>query len=316
MPTPWSSPRGDHALLELDAHAVERTIQGLSAYIIADDVAIEDRSDTSHRLALHGVGAASLLASVCIPEAGSASVNDLAPDHAGRYRIAETSAIIWRHDTTGDPGYELAIDASQAASVYALLAEPIETGSTDRPNRAFGRVSTAHADHPRAVRMGWHAYNIARIEAGTPLYYLDFGPDSLPHEAGEATLKDRVSFKKGCYPGQEIVARMQSLGHPKQKIVALEFPGLPEPTPDSPPPQPITGSVITESADPAGEPIGAVTSSTLSPMLGSRPVCFAMVKFKHTTPGAALHAHGTTEAGAPLALTAKVRDSLVFWRRP
>src|SRR6185436_21150893 len=71
-----------------------------------------------------------------------------------------------------------------------------------------------------ARRIGWHAYNIARLEAGWPIFNIDFGPDSLPHETG--VLNDRVSFKKGCYLGQEVVARMQSLGHPKQRLVGLK----------------------------------------------------------------------------------------------
>ena len=63
--------------------------------------------------------------------------------------------------------------------------------------------------------------NAARIEAGTPLYNLDFGPTSLPHES--AIVDQRVRFDKGCYLGQEVVARMQSLGHPTQRLVSLEI---------------------------------------------------------------------------------------------
>ncbi|MBX3358861.1 MAG: aminomethyltransferase family protein [Phycisphaeraceae bacterium] len=301
--------RAGEILLELDAHAVERTIQGLGGYIIADDVTIDDRSEHVHRLSLHGVGAADILA-VATPVGAAPPITALRPDHAGDYRIADAAVTIWRQDSTGDPGYELLLDTPHAAAVYSALAEPL-SGPIDRPDRAFDLVERAHAGPPRAIRAGWHAYNVARIEAGTPLYYLDFGPDSLPHEAGDGALADRVSFKKGCYLGQEIVARMQSLGHPKQKVVAFEFPDLPDPTPDAPPPQPVTGTPVTESNDPAAEPVGAVTSSTLSPMLGSRPVCFAMMKFKHTTPGASVHIH--IPGHAPL--RASVRESLRFWKR-
>ena len=52
------------------------------------------------------------------------------------------------------------------------------------------------------------ATNTARLEAGTPYFRIDFGPTNLPHESG--VLASRVSFTKGCYPGQEVVARIAS----------------------------------------------------------------------------------------------------------
>ena len=108
---------------------------------------------------------------------------------------------------------------------------------------------------------------------------MDFGSDSLPHESG--ILADRVSFRKGCYPGQEVVARMESLGKPKQRLVALRIAEDALPT---------AGSPVFERG-PDGEPanpVGTVTSSTLSPMLGAASVAFAMVKTAHSEPGTVL----------------------------
>ena len=70
------------------------------------------------------------------------------------------------------------------------------------------------------IDTGWGgAFNIARIEAGTPLFHVDYGPDNLPHETG--VIATRTSFRKGCYLGQEVVARMESLGKPKQRLVGV-----------------------------------------------------------------------------------------------
>jgi folate-binding protein YgfZ len=310
----------DRVILEMDAHAAARTVEGLSSYIIADDVQVRSLGDDVHRLSLHGPHSAAILAAVAAPAGGSPAVTDLGPGQAGLY--ADGSVLVWRSDSTGEAGVEVMLPTAAAADVYLQLAEPAEAlvGARDRPGRAIERqgggdrsqgrpgISAAH----RAVRAGWHAFNIARVEAGTPLYYLDFGPDSLPHETGEETLHDRVSFRKGCYLGQEIVARMQSLGHPKQRLVALDFPDITANGPETEAPQPVTGSRITLAADPVADAIGVVTSSVISPMLGGRPVCFAMVKHKHAAPGTTVHVMLETGEHVP----AVVRPSLVYWSRP
>ena len=138
----------------------------------------------------------------------------------------------------------------------------------------------------------------SRIEAGTPLFHVDFGSDNLPHETG--ILDARVSFRKGCYPGQEVVARMQSLGKPKQVLVALRIAEDALPTAGSP--------VFERGADgEAGSPVGTVTSSTLAPMLGAASVAFAMVRTAHAQPGTVL---SVPAEGARA--TATVQPSLRF----
>jgi folate-binding protein YgfZ len=162
---------------------------------------------------------------------------------------------------------------------------------------------TAQPAAPLARRIGWHALNMARIEAGTSLYLVDFGPDSLPHETGIETLADRVSFKKGCYLGQEVVARMNALGHPKQRLVGLRI-EAPEGV------QAITGTQLLAADDPSAPVVGAVTSSCLSPMLGQAHIAFAMVKWAQAQEGAKVWAQCEDKR-----VPATVRESLIFWKR-
>lgn len=61
-----------------------------------------------------------------------------------------------------------------------------------------------------------------RIEAGTPRYGVDMGEDRLPIEAG---ITDAVSFTKGCYLGQEVIARATNLGHINRRLVGLVLDG-------------------------------------------------------------------------------------------
>jgi len=124
-------------------------------------------------------------------------------------------------------------------------------------------------------------------------------------------LDDRVSFKKGCYLGQEIVARIQARGHPKQVLVAIKFESKPDETSGFSL-QPVTGAEITLAG--GEEIIGQVTSSALSPSLSSSPVAFAQIKFAHLAPGTVvttllngLRLQGTIQPTLGFALTQAAR---------
>ena len=72
------------------------------------------------------------------------------------------------------------------------------------------------------------AYETARVGAGVPRFGADFTTENFPGECG--ILERAVSFKKGCYPGQETVARMHYRGHPNKELYRLVVEGpLPEP---------------------------------------------------------------------------------------
>ncbi len=294
---------GDAActLLVVDVHAAARTVETLGAFVIADDVEIEDLTERTHAVQLHGPAACAVLAAHCT--SGADAALDLARDRACVADIATPGGprrvLVARADTTGEIGLSIIAAAGDVRAVYETISElpPVP----DQPEGALARPAPGPR---RARRIGWHAFNVARLEAGTPLYNVDFGPSSLPHETGPETLRDRVSFKKGCYLGQEVVARMESLGHPKQQLVALRV--------DAPSdgPQPVTGSHVL--ADPTGQAIGAVTSSAVSPMLSGAVICLAMVKHAHAAAETSLWVRPTPDAHPQ---PARVQPRLAFWRR-
>ncbi|MBL8765625.1 MAG: hypothetical protein JNM07_15400, partial [Phycisphaerae bacterium] len=170
--------------------------------------------------------------------------------------IAGRRVVVDRSDTTGEVGLELVMSTGDVPAVYEQI---LERGlSTNGPPGA-GPAATITPAGYRMRPAGWHAYNIARIEAGTPLFNIDFGPNSLPAETG--VLDDRVSFTKGCYLGQEVVARMKSLGHPKQTLVGLRLYPTEAQQGSGRECQPGAGAVIARSAQGEADPIGAVTIS-------------------------------------------------------
>lgn len=304
-------------LLDVDIHAAERTVSTLSSYAIMDEVVMTDVSAGQHRMAAHGPAAARLLAEASTPIAGPA-VLDIAPGQVCQVQVAGHLVVVERFDSAGEIGLELTVASDQAQAVYSAL---LMHGHEHRSALKAAGHTAGHVNLAGAKPAGWAAYNIARLEAGTPLYYLDFGPDSLPAETG--VLNDRVSFTKGCYLGQEIVARMHSLGSPKRKLVAVEInpgdagasAGGGDYREDGLPRQPATGSAVypagtTPDTAPQTEPIGAVTSATIGPMAGNRPICFAMMKFSSTPAGTAVvvECEGSLVAG-------RVRPELAFVSR-
>lgn len=264
---------GDRTLLDVDLHAAAPLAASLERSIFADDVQVADVTEAWCRIGVHGPAAAALLESSGI--AGAV----VAPEFAVLAgRIAGVEATCVRRDECAAPGFELLLPAEGADAVFRTLVAP-------QPALAV-----------RAI--GWLAYNTARIEGGTPLFQVDFGPDSLPHET--SLLGRRVNFRKGCYLGQEVVARMESLGKPKQVVAAIRM------REDL---LPVAGTQLFETGAEGsiGPPAGVVTSSAPSPMLGGACIGFATVRTAHATPGATLITTAEGTRG-----TAEVQPSLRF----
>ena len=111
-----------------------------------------------------------------------------------------------------------------------------------------------HLRERGAVQIAVPAYETARIEAGVPRFGPDITPENFPAEAG--ILERAVSFEKGCYPGQETVARMRYRGHPNRTLHRLAVEGSP----------PKPGAEILQN----GKRVGQLTSVASSPVDGEK----------------------------------------------
>ena len=247
---------GEALFAALSAHQAAQTIESLDSFLFTEDVEIADVSDSIHQLAIHGKRATEVLAAACGDESC-----EVGPGQCVNVEIAGASVLAARHDPTGEPGMTLLVLRDQVEAVWdALLA-----------------TDDVLAEGKRRIRpVGWYAFNIARIEAGTPLFNIDFGTNNLPHESG--LLAQRVSFTKGCFLGQEVVARMENLGRPKQTLIGFKCQGEL---------LPVSGAQVFDSgSERLSDPIGTVTSSTLSPMLGAASIGFLMMKTAKAQVGA------------------------------
>lgn len=284
-----TDPLGDGMLIAADRHLCPPTAKALDAFVFSEDVQIADASDDHHRLSIHGPTASRLLALAAGID--DAALADLGPLSNTAAEIAGSMVLIEREDLTGDPGFDLCIPTADVQRVYEHL------------------LATANANPGlKARQTGWMAVNAARIEAGRPIFNLDFGDTNLPVESG--IIDERVHFAKGCYLGQEVVARMHARGACNKRVTALRIEDQ-RITPEHPEiAQPSTGSQVFEEGKAGETPVGIVTSSTISPMLGAIPICLAMIKTSHNTPGTRL----TVSAEGQL-VTATVQESLAFWTR-
>lgn len=245
---------GDRIVAAVDIHQAAAAAESLGRFVVAEEVELADASDSFHHLWLLGPKAADVLAAA----SGEAPP---AVGRCGERSIAGVACVAVGVDWIGPAGFVIVAPSDEVGRVWDALAAHEPGG---------GR--------PRVRPVGWLALNVARVEAGTPFFNIDFGPDALPHETG--VLHRRVSFKKGCYLGQEVVARMESLGKPKQRLVGLRVQGDLLPV--------AGGQVFAIEDGSMGACVGIVTSSTPSPLLGAAPIAFAMVRSSHAEIGTKL----------------------------
>jgi folate-binding protein YgfZ len=251
--------RGERTLLELDARLVEPLRLALDKYLFIEKVQLTGRVGSLHAIALHGPGAAAVLDAAVgshvpeLPPLGSTEVSLFGVD----------GVTVWRDDPCGVPGYLLLLPAEQAAMVWSTLLS------------RFGEL-VGHARRPLRPA-GWAVFNTTRIEADRPMFGIDFDESVLPAETGPAMLSRAVSFTKGCYVGQEVVARMHARKQVARQLVGLRLED------DS---LPVAGAPL---SDDAGNTVGGVTSSTISPVLSRAAICLGYLKKPFFEEGTVVH---------------------------
>ncbi len=219
----------------------------LNRYIFTEEVTVEHRERRWAALAIEGPRAIELLTQtlrgvVSLPGAG---------DHVKK-SLEDQPVWLIRHSLTGRLGVLCLAEPDAVPAVWTLLQQ---------------------RGAPFGLRLaGWGALNAARIETGVPWFGLDMDEDNLLPETGLET--QLASDTKGCYPGQEIVARLQTYGSVNKRLVGLALEGADAPQP---------GDAIIH----GGSPAGRVTSSGYSPAL-KRPVAMGYVKRGSYEPGTAV----------------------------
>ncbi len=204
---------GGDVLLEVHPSVAAATLKRLRMFVLRAKVVLEDAAATVQSLALIGEGAAELLQSQALP--------------------APTSAL------------ESAFDAARQLTVvrrigtlprYSLIGHPDQLAQL-----AFAAPESADID------LAWRR---ADIESGVAIVTADTSDHFVPQMAN-LDLHGGISFDKGCYTGQEIVARLHYLGQLKRRMLVARI--------DGPPPAPGSEIRTAENDSAAGEVVDAVS---------------------------------------------------------
>jgi folate-binding protein YgfZ len=252
-------------LLEMDARMVEPIRAMFDKYLFVEQVKMTNLVDKLHEIALLGPKAKGILDQVTTP-----AVGDLPLLGCSAARVFNVPAVVFRDDVTGTPGYWLITEGPRGAeAVWTAL---------------LNQFGDATGNGKRGLRpAGWAAFNAARVEAGRPLFDIDFGHSAdpeksvVPAEVGPREFARAVSITKGCYLGQEIVARMYARQQVARQLVGFKVEGGH---------LPIAGAPLTDEKQ---NQVGVVTSSTVSPILSNAAIGLGYVKRPHFAEGTMLH---------------------------
>lgn len=177
--------------LESEPGQAAAIIQHLDKYLISEDVQFVDRTNDWGLLLIAGESAAETLKSTGVCESPPQDVGaHVQPEGTGHVSIR-------RSDVLGEACWTMSVDAAVRDSLKSRLV-------------AAGAESADPAK-----------FESLRIEYGYPLFGVDLSEDNLVHES--ARVSQTVSFTKGCYLGQEPIARLDSLGHVNRHLCRLRF---------------------------------------------------------------------------------------------
>lgn len=237
---------GEELLLDCEPPLVATLLELLAKYLFFSEVTVTDR--TAGRGVVHVAGP---LAPAALEALGAAALPPQLHDHleAG---LAGVPVRLVREDRGGEGGIDIRFPLDRRPLLLERLA-------------AAG-----------AVLAGRERLEAGRIEAGIPLWGRELDETVLPDEAG--LRRNSISETKGCYIGQETVARIKTYGHVNRHLVGLLLP----PPGEGPTAVEAGAALVAE-----GARAGHVTSVAVSSRLG-RPVALAYVKRELAAPGTAL----------------------------
>lgn len=261
---------GDALLIETDQGAAPRFVQTLDTYLIMEDVQIHDVSREWVILALRGEGAWNALRAL--------------------------SAVPFPAVLSPLAGVELTLTGG--VSALAIGAVPEDAPGADLWLPAEAAPGVWEALHRLGVvPVGDGAADVLRVEAGTGTWGREITEAVLLPELDAPEI---VSYTKGCYVGQEIVARMRARGHANRLLRGVLL------APNAPVP-PI-GSIVhaPEGSSEPGREIGRLTSVVTSPRFRGRALALAFIRREYAEDATPVAVHIPQPGGLMFAFDAQV----------
>ncbi|MEK7872435.1 MAG: hypothetical protein AAB502_01095, partial [Chloroflexota bacterium] len=184
----------DRLLLVTGPGCARKVHDGIARYIVTEDCALEDVTERTAQLRIVGPRSAAALRDVLGAD----------PLSLAKYSFM---SIAWRGETV------------LVGGAVPLMGQPsYHVFGSNEAMRGVWREMTARGVAP----VGVEAYEALHVETGLPASNTEFMEDYNPLEAGAASL---ISFTKGCYVGQEVVARLDTYKKVQRTVVQFRFPG-------------------------------------------------------------------------------------------
>jgi folate-binding protein YgfZ len=234
-------------------------------YIIREDVQVVDSTETRALILIAGDSPAARGTVVALAPTIEIGKKWLQPGVNGAGKLVDTTVHWLRWDLLG----------------------PTFCGLLEFDAKDIHRSRQALIDRGPSHPCSMSAFHALRIEAGTPLFGVDFDDRNFPQEVDRN--EQAISFTKGCYLGQETVARIDALGHVNQQLAGVKFAGSVVPK---------AGAELTQS----GKRAGRVTSATFSPRLRA-PLALAMLRRENASVGSRLESAAGPCEVIPLPVT-------------
>ena len=237
----------DHLLVLTGAENRQKVADWVDFYTFTEDVAVRDVTEETAMLAVMGPHSARLLDELT----GQTTVSTLPRYASVNVSIGGIEVLAIRTDFAGLPGYDITVPAHQAGQLWTQLVN----------------VSA----EPGLKPVGMEALEAVRIEQGVPVYGKDLSEDVNPLEA---RLLEFISFNKGCYVGQEVVARLDTYKKVQKYMVGLSW------DPDNTPA--LGAGLFFE-----GKRVGGITSTVKSPWL-DKAIGLGYIRKAQALPGVQL----------------------------
>ena len=250
-------------LLDTEVATHSHVLKTIERFTMAGDFKIADISNETAMLSVQGRDASRVVQSIF----GDAVVT-LPKNGLEEVRWQDVECKVIRASHTSEDGFDVLIRADKKSALANCFIEA-------------GTVSVAD-----------ETFETLRIEAGVGHFGRDMDESNV---VTEANLDDAVSFTKGCYIGQEIIARIKYRGHVAKKLTGIAFEHSEKVEP---------GTVV-RSAE--GKEIGRVTSFVFSPSLG-RAIALGYVRYEQLAPGTEVQV-GASETKAVVTELPFVRGS-------
>jgi folate-binding protein YgfZ len=188
----------DCLLVDLEPNCSTRIAAELEKFLISDDVLIENLTESWQAYTVVGEKAIEALTKINLATQLPKQLFEISS-----LNESWGPGFIFRSRRSKQVSFDIWIEKSGAPNLFQKIKDSVTSVGGDVGDSTM--------------------LEILRIEAGIPRFGVEMDENTIPPEAGIETIA--ISYTKGCYIGQEVIARIKSVGHVNRSLARLKLPG-------------------------------------------------------------------------------------------